>query len=190
MTANREAREPGLEVPLSGDSMAVLYAKRLRDGRIALGTRSRGADGEWTPGELHLLDRSAYLSLAGWLAPTIEDAWLDTVREHQEDQLRTAFDLYGEGPAAVEQLARDTIAEISPALLVRALALLINSVGPDARERLVGRLNRTPNTAEEDDLRRRLADEREAFAYSVAAAALFDALERGIAAETDSLPEP
>jgi hypothetical protein len=178
-------REPVFEVPLADDPTGTLYAERLRDGRIAVGTRRRGADGEWVPGELHLLEPGAYLALAGWLAPAVEDAWSGTLEEHRTDQLRTAFELYGESTGAAERLAQDMLGELPPALLARALVLLINSIGPDARARLVARLNRTSHPAEEAALRRQLAQEQDAFAYGVAAAALFDALERGSTSEPD-----
>lgn len=189
MSDAADHREPQFQIPLDGDESTVLYAERLRDGRIALGTRSRAASDEWVAGEMQILDRRAYLALAAWLAPAVEAAWHETINEHQEDQLHTAFDLYGEGPAAIERLARNMTGEISPWLLVRALTLLINSIGPDARQRLVARLNRTIDPAEESELRRRLADEQEAFAYAVAAAALFDALERGITSGADAAGE-
>ena len=53
------------------------------------------------------------------------------------------------------------------------------------RERLIQRLNRTSNRSEDAALRRRLADEHEAFAYAVASAALFDALGRRLLDEQD-----
>jgi hypothetical protein len=174
--ANRNA---GFEILLQDDPRTVLYAERLRDGRIALGTRVQQGDGSWNAGELLLLDPRAYLGLAAWLSSAVEEAWTDTVRDRGEDSLRTAHDLYGEGAAAVERLAGETIHELPPALMTRALILMINSIGPEARERLVARLNRTPSASEDAALRRRLAEENEAFAYGVAAAALFDALERG-----------
>src|SRR5690606_7512612 len=97
--------------------------------------------------------------------------------------LRTAEALYGEGPGAISRLARDTISEIPPELLRRAMILLANAIGPAARQRLVGRLNRTEVGAEDEELRRRLADEHEALGYAVAAAGLFDALARGVLLE-------
>src|SRR5690606_2750848 len=115
----------------------------LRDGRVALGTRTLRADGEWVPGELHLLDPAAQLDLASWLAPAVEAGWIPTIRQRQAPPLRTAGELYGEGPGAVMQFALDTVAQISPALLARAMILLANSVGPSAHRRLVGRLNET-----------------------------------------------
>lgn len=171
--------EGGLEIPLGGEPPTVLFAERLRDGRVALGTRVRRRDGEWEPGELHLLEAGAYLDLAAWLSPAVEDAWIETVRDRQAEPLRTAEELYGDEPGAIERLLDGILREIPPALLLRAMILLANSIGPEARERLVARLNRTPNPSEEAELRRRLAEEREAFAYAVAAAALYDALERG-----------
>lgn len=167
----------------------ILVAERLRDGRIALGTRARTPDGEWKPGELHLLDRAVQLDLAAWLTPAVDAGWLETVRHRRAQTLRTAGELYGEGPGAVMRLALDTLAEISPALLSRAMILLANSVGPTSRERLVDRLNETADRSEDLELRRQLSDENESFAYAIAAAALFDALEQGFYPENDSEPE-
>jgi hypothetical protein len=158
----------------------VLIAERLRDGKVALGTRVQQRDGEWTPGELHFLDPIVQLDLASWLAPAVEAGWIDTVRERRPEPLRTAGELYGEGPGAVMKFALDTLAEIPPTLLRRAMILLANAVGPRARTRLVERLNETLNRSEDTELRRRMADESEAFAYAVAGAALFDALEEGL----------
>jgi DNA polymerase III delta prime subunit len=105
---------------------------------------------------------------------------MDTVRDRQAEPLRTAAELYGDDPNAVERLVGEMLREIPASLLTRAMILLANSIGPEARERLVARLNQTASTSEEAVLRRQLADENEAFAYVVAAAALFHALERGI----------
>lgn len=171
---------PTFEARIADDPPTVLIAERLRDGRIALGTRVQRRDGEWTAGELHFLDPIVQLDLASWLAPAVEAGWLETIRERRADPLRTAGELYGEGPGAVMRFALDTLAEIPPNLLRTALILLANAVGPRARARLVERLNETANRAEDLELRRRLADESESFAYAVAAAALFDALEEGI----------
>ena len=63
----------------------------------------------------------------------------------------------------------------------RAMLLLANAIGPGARGRLVERINSTSDRSEDLLLRRRLADENESFAYAIAAAALFDALEEGAA---------
>ncbi|HEV2130295.1 MAG TPA: hypothetical protein VGR27_04305 [Longimicrobiaceae bacterium] len=178
-------REPVFTAPLDDDLGTVLFAERLRDGRIALGTRTPRGDGEWEHGELHLLSPSTALALTGWLAPVVSDAWLATVRERGAEQLRTAYDLHGEGVGAVQRLALDVLQEIPPELLVRALLLLINSIGPEARQRRVERLNRTPDRSEEAALRRQLVEEREAFAYAIAAAALFDALAQGLPDEED-----
>lgn len=171
------------QTALSEDPPVLLVAERLRDGRMALGTRVRGPDGEWSPGELHLIPVAAQLDLAAWLAPAVEAGWEETVRQRQADPLRTAGELYGEGPGALRQLALDTLAEMPPDLLARAMILLANSIGPDARARLVDRLNRTDDRSEELELRRRLADENQAFAYAIAAATLFDALARGLLPE-------
>lgn len=176
-------KEPGFETPLADDPEIVLYAERLRDGRIAFGTRKASATGEWEPGELHLLDPLASLDLAAWLSSAVEEGWLATIRERQSEPMRTADELYGEGRAGVERLGMEMVREIPPGLIARGLMLLANSIGPESRERLVARLNRTDDSSEDQILRRRLADEREAFAYVVAAAALFDALETGIAEE-------
>lgn len=177
--------EPGLEISIGEEPPTVLFAERLRDGRVALGTRVQQRDGSWEPGELHLLDPSAYLDLAAWLTGPVEDAWIKTVRDRQPEPLRTAAELYGDDPGAIERLLEAMLREIPPALLLRAMVLLANSIGPEARERLVSRLNRTASPAEEAELRRRLADQGEAFAYAVAAAALYDALERGLPASSE-----
>lgn len=172
-----------LEISIADEPRTLLVAERLRDGRIALGTRVEQRDGSWAPGELHLLEPAAYVDLAGWLAPAVEEAWIETVRDRRAAPLATARELYGEGPGAVERLVMEMIDEIPPRLLARAMILLANAIGPASRSRLVERLNRTPSRAEEDALRRTLADEHESFAYAVAAAALFDALDRGVPEE-------
>lgn len=172
-------RDPTLEIVIGDAPRTVLFAERLRDGRIALGTRSVERDGEWRAGELHLLEPTAYLELAAWLAPAVEESWADTVRARGAESLRTAEELYGEGTAGVRRLAAEMAAELPASLLSRAMTLLANSIGPEARERLVARLNATGSVSEDAWLRRRLADEREAFAYAVAAAALYDAIARG-----------
>jgi hypothetical protein len=171
-------REPTFQTSVAEDPPTTLYAERLRDGRVALGTRTLRADGEWEPGELHILEPTAYLDLAGWLAPAVHDGWIETVRERRAEPLRTAAELYDDDPGAVERLAERILGEIPPALLTRAMILLANSIGPEARARLVDRLNRTENPSEDAELRRRLNDEHEAFAYVIAAAALFDAMDR------------
>jgi len=176
-------REPRFETAVGGDDDVVLYAERLRDHRLALGTRTRGKDGEWRSGELHVLERGEYLALAAWLAGIVEEQWRDTIRDRQPDQLRIAHDLYGEGPDALVQLALDIVREMPPGLMLRALVLLVNSIGPEAHQRLITRLNRTDEFSEDAVLRRRIAEEREAFAYGVAAAALFDAIDRGLETE-------
>lgn len=173
-------REPPLHLLISSDPPTELVAERLRDGRVAMGTRTRGKDGTWHPGELHLLDPPAQLELAGWLAPAVEGAWTETVRQRRAEPLRTAGELYGEGPGAVSRLAFDILGELPPDLLARAMILLANAVGPLARDRLIDRLNETDDRSEDEELRRRLADENEAFAYAVAAAALFGALAEGV----------
>ncbi len=174
-----QSHSRGFQARISDDPPVVLVAERLRDGRLAVGTRTRRPNGEWEPGELHFLDPSVQLDFASWLAPIVAAGWIDTVRQRRDAPLRTAGELYGEGPGAVLRFALDTVAEISPALLARAMLLLANSVGPAARERLVDRLNETEDQSEDLELRRRLLDENETFAYAVAAAALFDALDQG-----------
>ncbi|MDR0787034.1 MAG: hypothetical protein LBG44_04115 [Gemmatimonadota bacterium] len=178
MTAlmRRRPSTPGFQANVGDEPTTVLAAEQLRDGRVALGSRTCQPDGAWEPGELHLLDRQTQLDLASWLTPAVETGWQDTVRMRREETLRTAEDLYGEGRAAVHRLALDTLAEISPALLARAMILLANSIGPTSRERVIERLNETDDHSEELELRRRLMDENESFAYAIAAAALFDVL--------------
>lgn len=170
------SRNVGFVVPISADPPVELVAERLRDGRIALGTRTRSRSGRWEAGELHLLDPAVQLDLAAWLTEAVEDGWLDTVRARREAPVQTAAELYGEGPGSLQQLALATLAEIPPPLLARAMILLANALGPHARARIVERLNATTDPSEEAELRRRLADENEAFAYAVAAAGLFDAI--------------
>jgi hypothetical protein len=172
--------QPGFQVLISEDPPTLLVAERLRDGRVAMGTRIAREDGGWEPGELHFLDPDVQLDLAAWLTPVVEEGWMETVRQRSLQPLRTAGELYGEGPGALSRFAFDTLGEIPPHLLGRAMLLLANAIGPRARERLVERLNETPSTTEDMELRRRLADEKAAFAYAVSAAALFDALDRGI----------
>lgn len=171
-------RDGSLEIVICEEPRTVLFADLLRDGRVALGTRTLER-GEWKAGELHLLEPAAYLGLAAWLAPAVEDAWVETVRARAAESLRTAQELYGDGPASVRQLATDMTDELPASLLARAMMLLANAIGPEARERLVARLNATDSVSEDAWLRRRLADEREAFAYVVAAAALYDSIARG-----------
>ncbi len=173
-----QPHSPGFQARISDDPPVVLVAERLRDGRMAIGTRTQRPNGDWDPGELLLLDPSVQLDLASWLAPAVSAGWIDTVRQRRDAPLRTAGELHGEGPGAVMRFALDTVAEISPALLARAMMLLANSVGPAARQRLVDRLNETEDQSEDLELRRRLLDENETFAYAVAAAALFDALDQ------------
>jgi hypothetical protein len=169
---------PDLAVALGDDGDTELFAERLRDGRIVIGTRERTTDG-WKPHGLHVLNRAAFLALAGWLAEPVEEAWLDTVRERQDQQLRTAHDLFGTEADAAERLASEMLRHLPPALLRRALILLVNSIGPEARSRLVQRLNRTADVSEEGQLRRDLAETDEALGYAVAAASLLDAIGRG-----------
>jgi hypothetical protein len=174
--------EPGLEIVLSERPRVVLYAERLRDGRVALGTR-RQTDRGWENGEMHLLEPSAYLDLAAWLAPLVSSAWIDAIRDRQPEPLRTAEELFGGGSEGVARLTADMLEQIPHALLVRAMILLANSIGPEARNRLVQQLNRTTNPSDDAMLRRRMADESEAFAYAVATAALYDALASGLVEE-------
>jgi len=175
----REASDAPLEVQIQDDPPTVLHAEWLRDGRVALGTRRQRRDGSWEAGELQILERAVCLDLAAWLSPVVVEGWIGAVRERQGEPLRTANELYGEGGGAAERLAFEMLREIPHELLVRGLLLLANSMGPENRERLIQRLNRTTSGSEDAALRRRLADEHEAFAYAVAAAALFDAVLRG-----------
>ncbi len=184
MTGGGEPRP--LAVELGGDPPAILHAERLRDGRVALGTRLRGSDGEWEAGEMLVLPPGAAAALAGWLAPVVEAEWDDTVRDRLRDQLRTAQDLYGAADDGPRRLAEGILAEIPPRLLARALVLLAASIGPATRSALVDALNRTRDFSEEAMLRRRLAEEGDAFAFVVAAAALFRVLDP----EAESLPRP
>lgn len=165
-----------LEIPLHDPPGSALLVERLRDGRIALSVRPTG-DVAREGGDLYLLDPKGALALAAWLTPAVERAWEESLVAHQPDQLRTAEDLYGAGAGAVRRLAEETEREIPAGLLSRAMVLLANSIGPEARERLVSRLNQTLSPSEDGELRRRLAEEREAFAYALAAASLFHALE-------------
>jgi len=169
---------PGFETTVAEDPQTSLFAERLRDGRLAIGTRIRLPSGEWEAGELHILEPAAYLDLAAWLTPLIHDHWIGTVRDRRSEPLGTALELYGDEPGGVEQLVERILREIPPRLLARAMVLLANSIGPQSRARLVDRLNRTEDISEDAELRRHLADEHEAFAYVIAAAALFDALDQ------------
>lgn len=176
-----------LEIELD-DEHTCVRAELLKDGRLAIGTRAKNRAGGWDAGDLVILERRASLALAAWLAPLVEEAWVDTARRHQEAQLRTARDLHGEGAHAAERLAGEMLHEVPFALRRRALLLLANAIGPETRERLIARLNEIPAAPDDAELRRRLAEEREAFAYTLAAAALYDALAEGAvgeAAETD-----
>jgi hypothetical protein len=177
-TALGDDREPGLEILIGQDPSVVLYAERLRDGRIALGTRRQKGD-TWEPGELFLLEPGACLDLAGWLAPLVCAAWIEPIRERRAEPLRTAEELYGPGSQGVVRLAHQMLEQIPPDYLTRAMTLLANSIGPEARNRLIQELNRTINPSEDAALRRRITDDNEAFAYAVAAATLFDALATG-----------
>ena len=180
--SDRADREPGLEIVVGEEPRVVLYFERLRDGRVAVGTR-REKGGDWEAGELYLLKSGAYLDLAAWLAPLVSAAWIDAIRDRQAEPLRTAEELYGGGAEGVARLAGEMLNQIPSPLLARALILLANSIGPEARNRLVQRLNQTTNPSEDAALRRRMADEIEAFAYAVAAAARFDAIASGGADE-------
>jgi hypothetical protein len=183
-----DRRPAGFSAPLDDQGQAELYAERLRDGRIVLGSRRRNGD-DWEPKELHLLDRPAALGLAGWLADSVEDAWLPALGERQAESIRTARDLYGDAADGAARLAMEMLREVSPALLRRALLLVANSIGPEARGQLVERLNSTTDVSEEAILRKRLAESQEALAYLVAAAALFDAIDRGLAGPAADLAE-
>jgi hypothetical protein len=168
-------REPAFQTTVADEPPTTLYAERLRDGRVALGTRSQTEHGEWEPGELHILEPSSYLDLAAWLAPAVHEAWIGTVRERSEQPLRTAEELFGEEGGSARRLALRMLEEIPPELLARGLILLANSIGPGSRARHVERLNTTDDPSEDAELRRRIADEHEALGYVVAAAALLDA---------------
>jgi len=181
----REDVDPAFEAVIQRDPPTVLHAEWLRDGRVALGTRHQRRDGSWEAGELQLLEPAVCLDLAAWLSPIVLDGWIESVRERQMEPLQTAQELFGEGSAGAERLALEMLREIPSELIVRGLVLLANSMGPENRERLVQRLNRTSSGAEDAALRRRLADEHEAFAYAVAAASLFDALARRLVEESD-----
>jgi hypothetical protein len=172
-----------LQIALTDQPTTVLHAERLRDGRVALGTRTQAADGHWTAGELHLLEPTAFLALGAWLAQPIEEAWIGSVRERREEQLRTAQDLYGPGAGSVRRLADDVLRELPRPLLVRAMILLLNSLGPAEHDRRVAQLNAEPAGPAEDELRRALEELREGFAYALSAASLFDALEAGVDTE-------
>jgi hypothetical protein len=176
----REEGGAGFSAPLTEEGDVVLFAERLRDGRLALGTR-RWDGAEWKPSELHLIERPAYLALAGWLGRIVEESWIESVRERQEESLRTAQDLYGDAADGAERLAVEMMRQLPPSLLRRALLLLVNSIGPESQNRLVERLNLTGDRSEDAQIRRRLAEAQEALAYAVAAAALFDAIEEGLA---------
>jgi hypothetical protein len=167
-------RDPDFTTPIGDDGDTQLFAERLRDGRVVIGTRERTADG-WEPHGLQVLERSAYLALASWLAEPVEEAWLETIRERRAEQLRTAYDLFGSEADPEERLAAEMLRQVPPALLRRALILLVNAIGPDARTRRVRRLNRTDDVSEEAILRRDIAEADEALGYAVAAAALLDA---------------
>ncbi len=185
----RSEREPNLRLLIAEDPPTELVAERLRDGRVALGTRVRDRAGTWQAGELHLLNPEAQAELTAWLTTPVESAWIDTIRNRRNEPLRTAGELYGEGPGAVRRLALETVGELPPELMARAMILLTNSLGPRSRQRLVDRLNRTEDRGEDAALRRRLAEENESFAYAVAAAALFDALAEAVFPEDISSEE-
>ena len=177
---DKSSRSGGFEIVVGEEPKTVLWLERLRDGRVAIGTR-RETSAPSDAGEIYVLDASAYLDLAAWFAPAVLDAWSDAVRDRQAEPLRTAAELYGEGSVGAGRLAHEMLQQIPPELLARAMILLANSIGPEARNRLVNRLNATTSSSEEGALRRQLSDENEAFAYAVAAAALFDAIATGAA---------
>ena len=102
MTEGREFSDTAFEAVIQRDPPTVLHAEWLRDGRVALGTRHQRADGEWEAGELHVLDPAVCLDLSAWLSPIVLDGWLASIRERQGEPLKTAHELYGEGPAAAE----------------------------------------------------------------------------------------
>jgi hypothetical protein len=167
--------EPPFRAELEGAAAAALVAERRGDGAVALS--ARGPEGEWSAAQVHVLPPAAASALAGWLAPSVVQEWMGTVRQHLDAQLATAEALYGGEPGGLRRLGHKLLEELPPGLLARALVLLAGSIGPDARERIVGSLNRTTDFSEDLILRRRLAEEGDAFAYVVAAAAVFDALD-------------
>jgi hypothetical protein len=169
---------PRLTVRLEAGTETELFAERLRDGRVAIGSRDAGAGSGST---MIVLDSSSMLALSAWLAPLVESAWLDSARARQAESVRNAEDLYGESADAARRLALDVVGEIPPAMLRRAFLLLANSIGPSIRDRLVDRLNRTEDGWEDGMIRREIAEVDESLAYAVAAGALFDAIERGVA---------
>ena len=65
--------EPGLEIVVSDEPRVVLYAERLRDGRVALGTRREGERG-WEAGELHLLEPY------DWFEQRLPEPWRSRTR--------------------------------------------------------------------------------------------------------------
>ena len=172
-------RVPRFEAQLQDDPPTVLFADWLRDGRVAIGTRRQRKDGEWEAGELHLLEPAVVADLAAWLAPVVVHGWRDTARERGMDSLRTAIELYGEETGAGERLAGEMLREIPRELMIRALLLLANAIGPASRRRLVQLLNSITHGPEDAALRRRLAEEEEGVAYAVTAAGLLDLLEQG-----------
>lgn len=153
-----------------------VYAEPLRDGRVAVGTRTRTAGGDWRTGEIYLLDAALLAEVAGWLTPLVVADWIGSVRGRQDEPVRTAEELYGDEPDTIARLAREMMERIPPELMRRAMILLANSLGPASRSRLVEELNRTRSVSTEAELRRRLDEESEAFGYAIAAASLFDAL--------------
>jgi hypothetical protein len=166
----RPGGEAPFRAPLLGAGGAPLHAERRADGGVTLSVDGAPA------GEMALSAPDA-AALAGWLTPTVQREWMDTVREHLAAQLSTADALYGDEKDGTRRFAMALLEEVPPALLARALVLLANDVGPRGRERLVERINGTGDFSEDLMLRRRLADEGDAFAYVVAAAALLDALD-------------
>jgi|GEM_PF-2451495 len=174
---NQNPRPTRLTVPMDAGGETELFAERLRDGRIAIGTRDTGASGA---SSMVVLDTSSMLALAAWLAPLVEDAWLHSARARQAESVRSAEDLYGDSAGAARRLALDMVGEIPPVMLRRGLLLLANSIGPSSRDRLVERLNRTADGWEDGMIRRELAEVDESLAYAVAAGALFDAIEHGL----------
>lgn len=160
-----------VEVPLEGG--AALRATRLRDGRVALETRVE--DG--AAGAAVTLPPASALALAAWLAPLVEGEWIASVRDRLPAQRALAEDLYGDEERGLHRLAAQLLDEVPPGLLSRALILLANAIGPDARRGLVEALNQTSDVSADAILRRRLAEETDAFAYVVAAAAVYDGIE-------------
>lgn len=159
---------------LAGDAGPRFFAEWLRDGRLALGLRGTTPD---APSEIHTLAPDAALALVAWLTPLVEREWLPVARRRAEAQLALAEQVHGEERGGIRRTAMQMLDELPPRLLARALALLANAIGPGEHARKVRELNRTANFSDDLRLRQSLAEETSAFAYVLAAAALFDAID-------------